>query len=100
MDLFEKVKRVAVTLLGMGLIAVNKKLGLGFGAEEVGGIASLVVGYVWSGSWKATRIEEAKKAIEEAHINGESAKAQVKTMDDSLNTINEILAKANGQVSQ
>jgi hypothetical protein len=79
-DFVETFKRLGVTLLGVGLVALNKKLGLGFSDEALLGIASMAVAYVVSGSYKAAVVEKAKQ-------EGTSAAASVKDLKDVMDAL-------------
>lgn len=80
----EKFKRMGVTLLTIALVALNKKLGLDFGPEEIAGIATLAVGYVVSGSWKAARVKEAETA-------GKTAAAEVDTLSEAMDVVKDTI---------
>lgn len=60
----EKLKRLAVTVLAIGLIALNKKLGLGLESAELMSIAVTTVGYVATGAYKATALAKAEREKE------------------------------------
>lgn len=65
-ELLDKLKRIGATLLGVALVALNKRLNLNLGAEELMTLAVLIVSYVTSGTWKAAALEKAKVDAEKA----------------------------------
>lgn len=79
----EKLKRVGVTLLTIGLFALNKKLGLGLEFEELGSISAVALGYVLSGTWK-------DHSLKKAAMVGAAKAAEV----DSLAKATEVLKEA------
>lgn len=87
----EAIKRVGTALFTIALIALNKKLGLDLGAEEIAGIAATSISYVVAGTWKANGRVQADAAVEAARVQGQSAAEQVKTLDDSLSKIDTLL---------
>jgi hypothetical protein len=88
-EFVEKFKRLAVSLLGVGLVAANQKLGLGFSDEALLGIAAMVVAYVTSGSYKAAVVEKAKQ-------EGATAATSVKDLKDVMESLKSMGFKSPG----
>lgn len=78
--IFEKIKRVAVTLVGVALVVLNKKLKLDLSDGDLFVISGLIVAYVSTGTWKAAVLDKAK-------IAGEQKAGEVDTVYDAAQAI-------------
>lgn len=68
------VKRLLVAILTGAVIALNKKLGLGLEAVDIGALVSLAVVYIG---------QSGLKAAAEAKAKGQTAADAIKTLSDA-----------------
>jgi hypothetical protein len=59
---FSLVKRLVVFLVGLLVVALNKKWGLNLDSTEVASVAIMVLGYVFQSAWKQVASDKAKAA--------------------------------------
>lgn len=71
-------KRLWLTLTSMLLVALNKKLGLSLGTEDLAAIAGLVAAYIAQSQWGA---------VKKAEAVGEEAAGAVQTTGDAVKAL-------------
>jgi hypothetical protein len=67
-------KRILVTLLGVGSVALNKKFGLNLGDAEIAAIASLIITFVGQSAWKEAAMAKAEVAAGNVNTLEDAAK--------------------------
>ena len=77
----DKLKRLAILLLSAGVIAFNKRLGLGLGPVEIAALSTIVVAYLTGSNWK-------EAALQKAVMAGQAASAAVIDPAGALAAIN------------
>ena len=58
----DKLKRFGVMLVGAGIIAGSKRLGLDLGPAEIAGISGIIIAYLTGSNWKEAALSRALSA--------------------------------------
>jgi len=68
-------RRIIVYVVGIGIVALNRKLGLDLDAVEIGAIISATIAQIVQSSMKETAVAKAEMAISGASSAAESLSA-------------------------
>jgi len=56
----EQLKRLAVLVVSVAVIALNKKFGLDLGVGEIASLSAIVIAYLSGSNWKAAALAKAE----------------------------------------
>lgn len=78
---YASLKRLVAMLLGLAVVGLNKKLGLGLDTGDVTALTTLVLGYIATSNWK-------EQAMAKAAAAANTASASVTTTTEAVKVIN------------
>lgn len=87
--LLSTLKRLGAAAVGVAIVALNKKLGLNLGPEEVAGISAMVTGYILQSVWHSN-----KKLAADSKAAAEGTVKTGKDAAEVFNTAPKLLAFA------